>query len=131
MLAHPKFIGYSWVILGIVAAPYDIWSLTTLALDPEYGYTSSFYEPSWWATQAVFPLVFVAAFFAGYGVLQRHSWGTSLLRVIAPLVFLYSLAYTIFGGERAWWYALLGVWGVVLGWISIKFAYRGHHEHKT
>jgi hypothetical protein len=36
---------------------------------------------------------------------------------------LYTLAYTVFGGERAWWWAATGVALVVLATFSVFFAY--------
>lgn len=122
-MASDKILGALWILLGTVGCAWTTIGLIVLAVDPRYGLSSTFYEPSWWVSQALFPVFFLAMLIAGSGVLLKRQWALWAFRVLAPIMLVYMLAYTIFGGERAWWWALIGVGLLVLAGFSTHFAY--------
>ena len=116
-------IGGLWLLLGAVAAPWTTYDLWRVASDPEYGLSSTFYEPSFWVIQAVFPIFFVLVFGAGVGVLKNRRWGVLLLRVLAPVMLVYTAAYTLLDHDHYWWWGLFGLACLLLAGFSIAFAY--------
>jgi len=127
-MAPPTVFGALWLVAGLVGAAMTTYELVTIALKPDVGFSYPFYEPAWWYTQALFPLFFIAAAVVGVGLLRKASWALVGLRVVAPLMLLYATAYTIFGGERAWWWALIGLAALVFAAWSVAFAYGRRKE---
>jgi hypothetical protein len=122
MTRHTVF-GTLWLAAGIVGAALNTYELITIALRPDVGFSAPFYEPSWWFTQALFPMFFIAAAVVGVALLCRTRWAVGGLKVLAPIMLIYATAYTIFGGERAWWWALIGLAALVFAAWSTVFAY--------
>jgi len=130
-MRRDKVLGVIWIFLGGVGCAWTSYDLSNLAMDPQYGLSSSFYERSWWITQALFPVFFLTMVVAGWGALLKRRWALWAFRVLAPIMLVYTLAYTIFGGERAWWWALIGVASLVLAGFSTHFAYAKRERAAT
>jgi hypothetical protein len=124
-MTRPTVFGVLWLAVGFVGAAMTMYELVTIASKPDVGFSGPFYEPSWWFTQALFPLFFIVAAAVGAGLLRNARWALRGLKVVAPLMLLYASAYTIFGGERAWWWALTGVAALAFAAWSVVFAFRG------
>ncbi len=122
-MTRGKVLASLWVLLGFAGLVLTTYHLMTLAADPQYGFSSTIREPLWWFIQALFPTFFCVMVIAGFGVLFTRRWGLWAFRILAPLMLLYTLAYTIFGGERAWWLALIGLAWLAFAVVSTLFAY--------
>lgn len=118
-----KIIGSLWIFLGTVAAPWAAYDLIRIALRPEYGYSSNFYEPSWWIIQSLFPFYFAAIFTVGLGLLGSRQWAFLFFKILSPIMFLYLISYVILGGAESWLWWFIGLAGAVLGGFSMVFAY--------
>ena len=117
-------IGSLWLLLGAVAAPSTMRDLWRAASDPEYGLAASFHDdPSFWAVQALFPVFFLSAFVAGVGLLRQRRWAVILLRVLAPLMLTYTVAYTLLDDSHYWWWGVFGLGCLILAGVSVAMAY--------
>jgi hypothetical protein len=124
---HAVF-GALWLAAGVVGAAITAYELIETALQPHVGFSAPFYEPSWWFTQALFPLFFIAGAAVGLALLRRARWAIGGLKIVAPIMLLYAATYTLFGGERAWWWALIGLVALVFAAWSVAFAYGKRRE---
>ena len=116
-------IGSLWLLLGAVAAPWTMRDLWRAASDPEYGLAASFYDPSFWAVRTLFPVFFLSAFVAGIGLLKQRRWAVMLLRVLAPLMLTYTVAYTLLDDSHYWWWGAFGLGCLILAGFSVALAY--------
>jgi hypothetical protein len=123
MFRSRMIIGGLWLLLGAAAGPWTTYDLWRIASDPEYGLSSTFYEPSFWVIQMLFPIFFFSAFVVGVGLLKKRRWGVVVLRVLAPLMLAYTLAYTLLDHDHYWWWGVLGLGCLILAGFSLPFAY--------
>ncbi|NVN90986.1 MAG: hypothetical protein HXX11_10325 [Desulfuromonadales bacterium] len=119
-----KVLGSLWVCLGLVATPWEALKVIQHALDPEYGISSAFNKPSFWISWALFPIFFTAVFVTGLGLFRTSEWAFRLLKILSPIMLLYTTLYVTFGGaEGSWLWWFIGLAGAILGGFSMVFAY--------
>ena len=119
-----QWIGAIWALAGISLFAWGAKGLVELAADPQYGWNSTFYEPSWWYVQIGMELFVLACGVIGLGVMSGKRWGHWGLKIVGPLALLYLVAYDIFGGERAWWLAVGALVLTIFVGVSVYYAYR-------
>jgi len=119
-----RAIGYTWAAIGLSLALVAGYDLATLAQDPQHGWQSAFFEPSWWSFQIGMVVFIFGCAFIGIGVALGKRWGDVGLRVCGPIALLYLVAYDLLGGERAWWLALLALLLTVFVGVSVYFVYQ-------
>jgi hypothetical protein len=120
-----RVIGTTWLLGG---AALGLWlgaDLLRVGADSQFGWRTSFYEPSWWAFQFGFVAFLGICAVIGAGAAGRRRWGTIGLRIVGPIALLYLVAYNLLGGERAWWLALGALGLTVVVAASVYLAYRG------
>ena len=124
MVSNSRIVlGTLWLAFGVglfFQTTIELWDIATRA---EYGLRSGFFSQEWFIAQSMFPLFFAASAVTGAGILFGRRWSIVLLKFLSPILLIYSVAYSILGGERAWWVALLGLGGVALGIYSVRFAF--------
>jgi len=64
----------------------------------------------------------LACAFVGFGIMSGKRWALWGLKVLGPIALLYLAAYSIFGGERAWWVAMGMVVLTVIVGVSVYYA---------
>jgi hypothetical protein len=117
-------IGATWGIVGVVLFTISTANLAQFASDPEFGWGTDFYAPSWWYLQIAIEAFILACALIGAAILTRRRWSLRALRVFSPIALAYLVAYDIFGGERAWWVSVGALALTVVVAASMYYAYR-------
>ena len=92
---HRIVIGTIWALGGFAQFLVDTIELAKIATRSPYG--GSFYSPTWYVTQALFPIFFFLCSACGIGLLMNRRWGGTLAKCLVPIALLYLLAYLVFG----------------------------------